>query len=183
MVSLLVLAFLSAVSADRVLGQAQWTDAQKIANAMTAAPSFISGNATIMEWQNGKAVTLRAGTNGWTCVPTNPAREGNEPMCLDDEWMSFMDALKAKAAPHVKRLGVGYMTAPGGAPGSNTDPFAQAATPDNEWGYDPPHVMLLAPDHHELQGIPTKRQSGGPWVMWAGTPYAHLMVPLVPPQK
>jgi hypothetical protein len=75
------------------------------------------------------------------------------------------------------------MIAPGGAPGSNTDPFAKAATPTNEWGYDPPHVMLLVTDIHELEGIPTKRQSGSTWVMWAGTPYAHLMVPLASPTK
>jgi hypothetical protein len=179
----LVLVLVSAVSTDRVLGQAPWTDAQKIANAVTAAPSTISEKATIMEWQNDKAVTLRAGTNGWTCMPTNPAKEGNEPMCVDEEWMLFINALRTKATPHVTRLGVGYMTAPGGAPASNTDPFAKEATPDNEWGYDPPHVMLLVTDPHELEGIPTKRQSGGPWVMWAGTSYAHIMVPLAPPKK
>lgn len=183
MLSFLVLVVGSAAAANRALGQTQWTDAQKIANAVTAAPSFISEKATIVEMQDGKAVTLRAGTNGWTCTPTNPAQEGNEPICLDDEWTSFMHALRTKATPHVKRVGIGYMIAPGGAPVSNTDPFAKQATPANEWGYDPPHVMLLVTDPHELEGIPTKRQSGGPWVMWAGTPYAHIMVPLAPPQK
>jgi hypothetical protein len=181
--SLFGLVFISALLADRVLGQTGWTNAQKIANAATAAPSSISEHATIMEWQNDKAVTLRAGTNGWTCMPTNPAKEGNQPMCVDEEWMSFLNAFKTKTAPHVKRLGVGYMTAPGGGSASNTDPFAKVATPDNEWGYDPPHVMLLVADPHELEGIPTKRQSGGPWVMWAGTAYAHIMVPVVAPQR
>jgi hypothetical protein len=180
---LLALGLASAVSTSRLLAQTKWTDAQKIANAVTAAPSFISEKATIAEMQNGAAVTLRAGTNGWTCVPTNPAKEGNEPMCLDDEWLSFIHALMTKAAPHVKRVGVGYMIAPGGAPVSNTDPFAKQATPDNEWAYDPPHVMLLVTDPHGLEGMPTKRQSGGPWVMWAGTPYAHVMVPLAPATK
>jgi len=178
--SLLVLVFVSVASANRMLGQASWTDAQKIANALTAAPVFISEHATIIDWQNGKAVTLRAGSNGWTCAPTNPAKEGNQPMCLDDEWMAFMTALNTKATPHVQRVGVAYLIAPGGAPGSNTDPFADQATPDNEWGYDPPNVMLLVTDPHELRGLPTKRQRGGPWVMWAGTPYAHVMVPLAP---
>jgi hypothetical protein len=179
----LVLVGASAAASNRALGQATWTEAQKIANAVTAAPSFISEKATIEEWQNGKAVTLRAGTNEWTCMPTNPAKEGNEPMCVDEEWKSFMRALSTRATPHIKRVGVGYMIAPGGAPVSNTDPFAKTATPDNEWAYDPPHVMLLVTDPHELEGIPTKRQSGGPWVMWAGTPYAHVMVPLAPPKQ
>jgi hypothetical protein len=179
----LVLAVASAVSSSRLLGQAKWTDAQKIANAVTAAPSFISEKATIEEWRDGKAVTLRASSSGWTCMPTDPAKEGNEPMCLDEEWTSFMHAHSTKATPHVKRVGVGYMIAPGGAPTSNTDPFAKQATPDNEWAYDPPHVMLLVTDPRELKGMPTKRQSGGPWVMWAGRPYAHVMVPLAPATK
>jgi len=25
---------------------------------------------------------------------------------------------------------------------------------------------------------PTDPKSGGPWVMWKGTPYAHVMVPV-----
>jgi hypothetical protein len=178
-----LLAVASAFSADRARAQAKWTDTQKIANAVTAAPSFISNNATIMDRKDGKMVTLRAGTNGWTCMPTDPAKEGNEPMCLDDEWMSFINALMTKATPQVKRVGVGYMIAPGGAPGSNADPFAKAATPDNEWGYDPPHIMLVVTDPHELEGMSTKRQGGGPWVMWVGTPYAHVMIPLAPPKK
>ncbi len=183
---LLMLALASAVSADRVIAQAKPTTAQKIANAMSAAPSSISEKATIMDWpatEGGNMVTLRAGTNGWTCLPDFPATEGDDPMCVDDQWMSFMNALMTKASPHVTRAGIGYMTAPGGGYGSNTDPFATKATPDNEWGYDPPHVMLLVTDSRQLEGMPTKRQSGGPWVMWTGTPYVHIMVPLTSPKK
>src|SRR5438876_12229277 len=51
-----------------------------------------------------------------------------------------------QGTPQIAREGTGYMTAPGGSYGSNTDPFASKATPDNEWGYDCPHVMLLVPD-------------------------------------
>src|SRR2546427_2802037 len=88
-----------------------------------------------------------------------------------------------KGTPQIAREGTGYMTSPGGSYGSNTDPFATKATPDNDWGYDPPHVMLLVPDPRALEGIPTKRQGGGPWVMWPGTAYAHIMVPLTSPKK
>ena len=27
-------------------------------------------------------------------------------------------------------------------------------------------------------GLPTNPGSTGPWVMWKGTPYAHLMIPM-----
>ena len=43
------------------------TDAQKITNAMSAAPASISKNATIMDWPEaagGQPRQLRAGTNG-----------------------------------------------------------------------------------------------------------------------
>ncbi len=38
--------------------------------------------------------------------------------------------------------------------------------------------MLLVPDAASLDAIPTDHHSGGPFVMWKGTPYAHVMVPV-----
>jgi hypothetical protein len=38
--------------------------------------------------------------------------------------------------------------------------------------------MVIAPNTEALAGITTDPESGGPWVMWAGTPYAHIMVPV-----
>jgi len=180
------LALLWVVTGERAIAQETPTAAQKIANAMAAAPSSISANATIMDWpatDSGQMTTLRTGSNGWTCLPDFPATEGNDPLCVDEQWMGFMHAMMTKATPNVTRAGVGYMIAPGGASGSNTDPFATKPTPDNEWGFDPPHVMLLVTDPKALTGIPTKRQNGGPWVMWSGTPYAHIMVPIESPKK
>jgi hypothetical protein len=161
------------------------TPAAKIQEAMTAAPSSISKDAKIMDWpaKEGDQMTqLRAGTNSWTCMPDFPATQGVDPMCVDDQWMGFMGAMMSKATPHVTHAGVGYMIAPGGGYGSNKDPYATKATPDNEWGYDPPHIMLLVTDPKELEGLPTTRQSG-PWVMWTGTPYAHVMIPVVSTKK
>ena len=186
-VTLAGLAMLLAIPASRALGQGKATKAQKIVNAMTAAPRSISGKATIMDWpatEGAQMTTLRAGTNGWTCLPDTPTTKGNDPACMDPEWMSFMSALMTKKTPHISRAGVGYMMAPGGGAYSNTDPYATKATADNDWGYDPPHIMLLMADRHAMEGMPTtRRQSGGPWVMWSGTPYAHIMVPVASAKK
>ncbi len=184
--TLVGLALLLSTAASQAVAQGKSTKSHKIANAMTAAPRSISGKAAIMDWpaaEGAQMATLRAGTNGWTCLPNFPSTKGNDPMCVDDQWLGFMSAMMTKATPKVSHTGVGYMAAPGGAYGSNTDPFASKATPDNEWGFDPPHVMLLVTDPASLEGIPTTRQSGGPWVMWKGTPYAHIMVPLTSPKK
>lgn len=152
-----------------------------IKNAMSAAPVAVAEHATIMNWpatEGGQMVTVRVGTNGWTCYPTMPTLKGNAPMCLDKSWNDWAEALMTKKAPNITTVGIGYMIAPGGANGSNTDPYAKAATVDNEWGFDPPHVMILVPDLKSLEGLPTKRSTGSPWVMYAGTPYAHIMVPV-----
>jgi hypothetical protein len=155
--------------------------AQKIKNALAAAPASISAKATVKDWpasETAEPATLREGSNGWVCYPDFPATKGNDPMCLDDSWQAWMEAYMAKKPVQISHAGIGYMTAPGGSWGSNTDPYANKKTPDNDWGYDPPHVMLLVPNPDALKGMPTDRQSGGPWVMWSGTPYAHIMAPI-----
>ena len=52
------------------------------------------------------------------------------------------------------------------------------ATPDNQWHHAPPHVMILVPDLKSLTGIRTDPANGGPYVMYPGTPYAHIMAPI-----
>jgi hypothetical protein len=160
------------------------TAAEKIANAMAAAPAAISANATIMDWPSApgtQPAVLRQGTNGWTCFPDEPGTDGNDPMCLDGEFTKWVRAMVTHTAPQLAGVGIGYMIAPGGASGSNTDPYAMAPTADNQWGFDPPHLMIVVPDVHALAGMPTTRTAGAPWVMWSGTPYAHIMAPVTAP--
>jgi hypothetical protein len=40
--------------------------------------------------------------------------------------------------------------------------------------------MVLMADSKALDALPTDPKNGGPWVMWKGTPCAHLMVPVSP---
>ncbi|HET9984566.1 MAG TPA: hypothetical protein VFQ38_13300 [Longimicrobiales bacterium] len=159
--------------------------AAKIANAQAAAPAALAAAATIMDWPatpRGKPTELRKGTNGWVCFPDDPSTQGNDPICADPTWQAWFDAYMKKQPPRVQRVGISYMMAPGGAFGSNTDPFATKATPTNQWGFDGPHLMVLVPNTASLQGLPTTRQSSAPYVMWSGTPYAHLMVPVATPR-
>ena len=117
-------------------------DAAKIARAMSAAPPSISRNATIMALgADGKMPQLRAGTNGWMCM-LDPA---GSPMCLDKEWQGWADAWVNKKDPQVKTVGVAYMLK-GDTGASNTIPFAEKQTADNQWVVAGPHVMLLTPD-------------------------------------
>ena len=181
------LALLLGTVANEAVAQGKSTKAQKIANALSAAPRSVSKDATVMDWpaaEGAQMTTIRSGTNGYTCLPDFPKSKGNDPMCGDDQWMGFMGALMTKATPKVSHTGIAYMIARGSSSwGSNKDPYAEKATADNEWGNDPPHIMLLVTDPSALEGIPTARQTGTPWVMWKGTPYAHIMVPVAPTTK
>jgi hypothetical protein len=155
---------------------------RKIANAMSAAPAPLASQATVMDWPASDTVppaVLRQGPNGWVCYPDNPGSEGNDPMCLDKPWQAWGEAYFTHKTPKLSSIGVSYMVAPGGGSGSNTEPYAAGPTAENQWGHDAPHLMIVVPDLDALQGLPTTRQDGAPFVMWAGTPYAHIMVPLV----
>lgn len=181
--SALAVATIALVTAAPVAAQhpAGSGKAAKIANAMSAAPTSISAKATIMGWpakEGQKPPVLRQGTNGWVCYPDMPTTKGNDPMCLDESWQAWMQAYMSHQALKLTKPGIGYMIAPGGAWASNTDPYAETAKPDNDWGYDAPHAMLLVTDASTLAGLPTTRASGGPWVMWTGTPYVHVMIPI-----
>lgn len=162
------------------------TKDQKIANAMTAAPASVSAKATILDWpaKEGEAPTvLRAGSNGWNCLPDMPDSQGNDPMCVDHAWMQWIEGYMARKTPQVTSVGIGYMTAPGGGWGSNSDPYAMAATPENHWGLHAPHLMIVVPNLDSLKGMSTDPNNGGPYVMYAGTPYAHIMAPIAASTK
>lgn len=155
------------------------TEEGRIASALSAAPASVSAVATLMDWEGN---VLREGTNQFTCLPDNPEVPNNSPMCLDPPWLELIDAWMNRREPSYDQVGIGYMLQ-GDKPVSNVDPFAEGPTPDNQWMEDAgPHIMIAVPDPALLEGITTDPDNGGPWVMWKGTPYAHLMLPAPKPR-
>jgi hypothetical protein len=58
---------------------------RKIARALSAAPPDIAKAATVVEKDPlGKMTVLRAGTNGFTCMPGDPTGVGMPTMCEDE---------------------------------------------------------------------------------------------------
>lgn len=150
--------------------------ADPIESALSAAPASVADRATVVDHSGA---VLRQGDNGWICMP-DPEAPNNSPMCLDEPWQELIDALMNQRQPSVSRIGISYMLQ-GDMPVSNIDPYATAPTADNQWLHDGlPHIMLVVPDNSILEGISTDPANGGPWVMWKGTPYAHVMIPTVP---
>jgi hypothetical protein len=68
------------------------TDAELIANAMSAAPLAISRDATVIAMDNDKMRTIRQGKGEFTCVSDDPGSPGNDPMCLDRNAMEWLQA-------------------------------------------------------------------------------------------
>jgi hypothetical protein len=157
----------------------------KIAQAESAAPAAIASAATIMDWpatEGGEPTMLRQGTNGWVCYPATPAAtgaSGEDPMCLDQQFQTWAGAWIAKKPPQITATGFAYMLK-GDVGASATDPFAMAQTPDNNWVQSGPHIMVVVVDPKTLDALPGDPAGGGPWVMWKGTPWAHVMMPVAP---
>jgi hypothetical protein len=156
------------------------TPPDRLAIAMSGAPESVASDATIMDFDpSGNLVELRPGTNGWMClVDDTPAAPGESPSCLDQHWQRWLDAYARKEVPQISGVGVAYMLQGSLSP-SNTDPFAEKPAAGSPWMEDGPHVMLIVPDPAMLAAFPAEHAAGGPYVMYRGTPYAHLMVPVV----
>lgn len=149
------------------------TGVDALADALSAAWPGMVEDATAVDWEGN---VLKEGSNGYTCLPTAPTLTGTAPMCMDSEWMKWADAWQNKKEYAPESLGISYMLA-GDEGASNIDPYAEGPTEDNEWIEEGAHLMVLAPGDL-LDAFPTDPQNGGPYVMWKGTPYAHLMVPV-----
>lgn len=146
---------------------------EKIALAKAAAPSNVSDRARILDADNS---VLQEGDNGWTCMVGSPPNYEN-PMCVDETWLGWLDALMNKK-PYKNignMIGVNYMLV-GDIPVDNDDPYNTDES-KGTWVQEGPHLMLLVPQ--ALFGtLPRNPYEGGPYVMWEGTDYAHIMVPL-----
>ena len=172
----LTLAAIALSSVPSVAQTKHFTDAELMENLKGAAPPAVLENATILNMgDDGTMKPIKKGTNGWTCM--NPS--GSDPMCADAGGLEWGGAYMGKG-PAPQKLGFIYMLR-GDNGASNTDPYSKGQTPDNNWIKTGAHVMIvgaeakamLAGYPHDAKADPTK-----PYVMWMGTPYEHLMLPV-----
>ena len=161
-------------------GKEPMTDEQIISSATSAAPAKVAKAVTVVAMDaDGKMRTVRKGTNGFTCMADNPATPGPDPMCMDANAMEWVHAYLSHAAPPAGKIGLMYMLA-GGTDASNTDPYATAPTASNHWIKTGPHMMIVGADASFYDNYPkgADPDTSIPYVMWAGTPYQHLMAPV-----
>lgn len=157
--------------------------AQVVQAASGGGPEFISRNATIA-WIDSAATVheMRAGTNGFTCVIVVPD-PFDGPICGDQNAAAWLLALLRHEArpPALSAPGIAYM-ARGGSHYEDADgnilmehelsPHAAGSRRVRE----PAHWMLMWPYDAASTGLPTKENGAGTYIMFAGTPWAHLMI-------
>ena len=51
-----------------------------IRSAVSAGPASVTDEAAVSDWDMNE---IRAGTNGWTCLPDRPDTDGNDPWCVN----------------------------------------------------------------------------------------------------
>lgn len=157
------------------------SDQQIIDRALSAAPTQMRQDSTVVA-SDGRV--LQRGSNDFTCMLGGPPGAEPAAMCLDSVFMNWAKEWQAGNRSYKGPDGVGlaYMlagdTPTGGA--SNIDPFATSRTATNQWVVEGPHVMIITPRQGDLSHLPASPDTGGPYVMWRGTPFAHVMMPVGP---
>jgi hypothetical protein len=155
-------------------------DRKIIHSAMQAAPAKVAEKATIVAAKpDGSMRTVRAGSNGFTCMADNPETPGPDPMCMDAAAWAWAGAWMSHKPPAAGKVGFMYMLS-GGTDASNTDPFAAKPSANNHWIKTGPHVMIVGadPSFYAMYPKGADPDTAVPYVMWAGTPYQHLMIPI-----
>ena len=145
----------------------------KIARAMSAGPASVANAAKIVDTDTqGNRVVLREGNNGFTCMPGNPNLVGEPAMCMDAAAMQWASDFRAhKPKPTNSAPGITYMLA-GATQRSDSDPYDVTSPPITVG----PHWMILWPFDPKTTGLPTRHKPTGAYIMWAGSPYAHVHI-------
>lgn len=160
--------------------------------AVQAAPQALRDSATVQGWNAaGAFVTLRRGGNTLICVGPDPAAERLELSCHHRDLEAFLARGRALAAQGITgerrtrarwdEIAAGTLRLPGGTvnsilTGSGFDSTTgEIRDPYLRWVIYVPGATTASTG---LSDIPLG--PGAPWLMFAGTPGAHIM--LSPPR-
>lgn len=133
---------------------------------------------------DGNLVEVKAGTNGFTCIPDpNPNAERLEPICMDQATLQWFTSFKNHAPkPSNTVPGIAYMAK--GAQGWVKDgQLLTKKEPGASFVEFPPHWMIFWPFDSKVSGFPSCTiepekvvRPGNVCILWAGTPYASLII-------
>jgi hypothetical protein len=128
----------------------------QIARAIAAGPKEITDQARIMGFDaEGKRIVLREGNSNFICQPGMPRIVAQPATCYTTD-----------SKPRII-----YMLA-GATQRSASDPSDKTSPPLAVH----PHWMIMWPFDPKTTGLPVTLSDTGAYIMWAGTPSAHLHI-------
>lgn len=156
-------------------GQSKATEQAFIKAAEAGAPDRISAHAAVVRMEpSGKTSAVRPGSNGFTC--TLLPDEINTPLCADQKGLAWFTAAMSGQPRPPSTGGVGYMAKGSEHYEMSDGRIVMKPAAGTKAVKEPPHWMLLTPLDTATTGIPAHPNPGGSYIMFAGTPYAHLMI-------
>jgi hypothetical protein len=168
--------------------------ARQIAMAVSPLPDPLQKGAKVMGYDaQGKFTTLRAGTNDMVCIADDPAGKQFHVACYHRSLEPFMargrelHALK-KSPEAIDSVRMGDVKRGRYAMPSKPAALYQYFAPRDSvnvatgtvHGAQYLYVVYTAYASEKTTGITENPVDGGPWIMYPGKPWAHIMIS---PQK
>ena len=160
---------------------------EQIAAAVTALPKAQREQATVLGYgADGKLTTLRKGTSGMICLANDPAGKEFHVACYHDSMEPFMARgreLRSQGVTGGEVDSVRFREAKSGrlplpkVPASLFQLFGGTFDPKTgeTTGARPLYVVYIPYATTSTTGIPDKPAQDAPWIMFPGTPKAHIM--------
>jgi hypothetical protein len=152
------------------------SEGEQVKLALSGAPPHLVKEVGVMIYgADGKLTESKKSTNGFTCIPTVMNLPDPDPMCMDaavQQWMN--DLIDGAPKPTNTVPGIAYM-ARGGSHFEKEGKVVMGGD-GAKTVKEPPHWMLMWPFDAEATKLPTAPNVSGVYIMFEGTPYAHLMI-------
>lgn len=153
------------------------SEKEQTALALSAAPAHIAKEAGVMVFgADGTLTEAKKSENGFTCVPTVLNLPDPDPMCMDGaayQWLT--DLMNHAPKPSNTVPGVAYM-ARGGSHFEKDKKVVMQMEAGAKVVKEPPHWMMMWPFDPAATKLPTAPNPSGSYIMFDGSPYAHLMI-------
>jgi hypothetical protein len=153
----------------------------QIAEAVSPLPESLRAGATVVTYDaSGNPEVLRKGTNAIVCQPDQPT-PGFSVSCYHKVLAPQRDVEAKLRAEGKEQKDIQAAVAAAresgklAVPPTGTMMYSRSGKTAEDakvlW------VMLVPNATPEMTGLPTERGQGTPWMMRAGTPGAHIMMP------
>jgi len=161
--------------------------AEQIAGAVLPLPENLRAGATVLGYgADGKMTLLRKGTGEMTCLASDPRQKEFHASCYHNDMEPFMARGRALRASGVtggqvdtvrfKEVKEGKITMPK-SPAALSQVFGESYDPVKNEVIKPQtlYVIYIPYATGKSTGLAERPFGKAPWVMFPGTPKAHLM--------